>query len=653
MSSASTQSRGYNKRADSLRSDHSFSRDGSRPRKRIISPNDAYLYALRVGFLAYVLRPRAKRSQPVLALSAPAQRSSMSVNDLMKDFSLLRENKSTRLPHGFVPELEKRLRGVLMGSERKPEYNDAAIKRSFAVFFNAFSEPGFKRRVEKDRRVEDLVLIFYSNATKELSKGKAALDDTWKLMVDRHLALFVRLVGLILKDHDWARERPELSSRLATLESKLLAHDQDLAAPEQNGASATTIEVEIPRSYEVKDMPLVQIVGQIFGLRNSQMQSDINKYKSTWTEKAALQDLKTYQNHLNLQTHKTLNSDDWDLDEPYEQWKKHEMHDLSQMMMAIIQSNPDLAKAVSSSIPQFKIQSNHHTSSEPQYHDILRRSDSAEASYVVDQPVDMSQLKLDEDGSDGQSDDDLFTFIPPDPRGYYRFILAQAFTFDMHSKDADSSDVQKDTIPIRLLSSQTNQLLNELSLRWRLPFISRKVLFLDMIREKFVEQEVTLDTLDAAFTFSREHVNDKEKSSEYINGVIADRDKWPMVDIALNQQIITTLHVALLRDLFDLLQHCYEPKSPSVGPIVYVLENYIYADPSFSQSDAEMISYRNQLYQGLTEKAHDLYKKFLEEHVPNDQNSWDFVHVIELGKAVVALAQRTQKRYRKKPEILG
>jgi len=50
-----------------------------------------------------------------------------------------------------------------------------------------------------------------------------------KPMVDRHLALFVRLLSLILKDNGWATERPELATRLATLERKLLKHDEDLA----------------------------------------------------------------------------------------------------------------------------------------------------------------------------------------------------------------------------------------------------------------------------------------------------------------------------------------------------------------------------------------------------------------------------------------
>ncbi len=576
----------------------------------------------------------------------------------MKDFSLVRDSKSTKFPHGFMAELEKRLTGVLMGKEKRAEYNDAAVKRTFAAFFNAFSEPSFKKRMEKDRRVEDLVLIFFSNATKELSKGKQPGDDAWKLMVDRHLALFVRLVSLVLKDHDWVRDRPDLTSRLATLESKLLAHDQDLAAaPTRNGVSGgTTIEVEIPLSYDVKDMPLVQIVARIFGLRNTMVQSDINKYRSVWTEKAALQDLKTYQMFLNLNSRKTLRSDDFDLDEAYDQWKKGEIHDLSQMMLTIMQSNPELAKSTTGSLPQFNHRANGSDVSDIQYPDRRTSDYSESSSYIIDQPVDMTNLSSRSQSPESSLDDDkTFIFMPPDTRCYYRFIVAQALAYDLNDKDlqAPTTEGSNDSPPAKLLSKQSNELINEICLRWRIPYVSRIILFLDVVHEKFVDQEILLDTLDAAFNFVKEPPPENRKHSNIMPSVLFDRSKWLLADTVLNQQILTALHVALLRDLYDVLQHCYEPKPPSVGPIVYVLEHHIYDDPGFSKTQEDLDVYRDQLYQGLQGKAHEMYRAFLQKEVPNDQHSWEFFHVIELGKMVVALAQRIQKRYRKNPEVMG
>ena len=657
MSTSSTQSRGINKRFNSQQNGHPV-RSESYSNKLVISHNDAYLYALRVAYLAYLLQPRARRTQHVPAPQAPVQRSSTSINDLMKDFSLVRDSKSTKFPHGFMAELEKRLTGVLMGKEKRPEYNDAAVKRTFAAFFNAFSEPSFRRRMEKDRRVEDLVLIFFSNATKELSKGKQQGDDAWKLMVDRHLALFVRLVSLVLKDHDWVRDRPDLTSRLATLESKLLAHDQDLtAAPTRNGTTGgTTIEVEIPLSYDVQDMPLVQVVARIFGLRNTMAQSDINKYRSIWTDKAALQDMKTYQTLLNLNSRKTLRNEDFDLDEAYDQWKKGEVHDLSQMMLAIMKSNPELAKSTTGGLPQFGHRTNGSDTPDMQYPD-RRTSDYTEASsYVIDQPVDMTNLRSRSQSPESFPDDDkTFTFMPSDTRGYYRFIAAQALTYDLNDKDlqAPTSEGNNDTPSTKLFSKQSTELLNEICLRWRIPYVSRLILFLDVVREKFVDQEITLDTLDSAFNSINEPPLDNRKHSNSMSSVLFDRSKWLLADTVLNQQILTALHVALLRDLYDMLQHCYEPKPPSVGPIVYVLEHHIYNDPSFSKTQDDVDGYREQLYEGLQGKAHEMYRAFLQKEVPNDQNSWEFFHVIELGKMVVTLAQRIQKRYRKNPEVMG
>lgn len=662
MSTSSTQSKGINQRVNSVESNGYPRRNGSQQQKQHISHNDAYLYALRVAYLAYLLQPRARRTQHVPAPQTTAQRSSTSINDLMKDLSLIRDNKSTRFPHGFMSELEKRLTGVLMGKERKPEYNDAAIKRSFAAFFNAFTEQGFKKRMEKDRRVEDLVLIFFSNATKELQKGRPPGDDAWKLMVDRHLALFIRLISLVLRDHDWIRDRPELASRLTTLEGKLLAHDQDLTAGSSRnaGVGTSTTEVQIPLSYEVKDMPLVQVVARVFGLRNTQVQSDIDKHKSAWTEKAALTDLKDYQTYLNLNSRRTLRAEDFDSTEGYETWRKTEAQDLSQMMLAIVQVSPELAKSTSGAIlTQFHRQPIASDSTDATYSDLSKRisEHSERSSYVVDQPVDMSAFSPSQ-RSNGLREDDFFVFIPPDPRAFYRFILNETLTHDLSDQSLQASATASEatateTPTPKLLSKQSTELLNEISVRWRIPLISRTMIFLDVVREKFIDQEVTLDTLDAAFNFVKEPLPESKKSPNLTTSLFPERTKWPFTDIILNQQILSSLHDALMRDLYALMQQCYEQKPPNIAPIMYVLEHHVYDDPSFSRSPEDLDAFTGALHEGLQQKAHETYRSFLEKHVPQDQNSWEFFHVIELGKAVTSLCQKIQKRYKKNPEIMG
>lgn len=568
----------------------------------------------------------------------------------MGDFRLVRDSKSTRFPHGFIAELEKRLTGVLMGKERRKEYKDPLVIRTFAVFLNALKEESFKRRMEKDRRVEDLVLIFFSNATKELSRGKDAADDSWSLMVDRHVALFVRLVSLILKDHDWARDRPELTSRLAVLESKLLAHDQDLAEP--NGSSKSTVETFAPLSYEVKDMPLVQFVARIFGISTFQAQDDINRNKGNWTEQAALQDLKNYQAHLNLNTGKTLARDDFPDEEAYEAWKRGEGPDLSQMMLAIMQANPQLAKSTpGGALPQFNAPGQ-DSSIESSFPDLSRQiSDkSNRTSYVIDQPVDLSSLSLSDGANQTES---IYTFIPSDPRSYYRTILAHALMYDLKDQRLEATEATSEVPSMKLLSKQSTELLNEICLRWRIPASSRVVLFLDVIREKFVDQEIDINTVDQSFTFVKEvPVQEGKKRSSFVGSVLFDRKRWILPDAELMQELLSSLHEALLRELYDVMMHCYDPKPHPIGPVMYILDHHIRHDPLFVENNGDDDKFRSYVHEGLLAKAKECYQRLLDSQIPAEQEAWEAYHVTQLGEGIMKLAQKIQKRYKNNPEIM-
>lgn len=644
MSTASSQSRGVNRRINSLQNEGRHSRNSSVSRRRPLSANGACSHALRVAYLAYLLHPRSRRVQNPSAAPARPKRSSTSIHDLMSDFSLVRDSKSTRIPHGFVSELEKRLTGVLMGREKKKEYHDPLVVRTFAAFLNALTEDSFRKRMEKDRRAEDLVLIFYSNAIKELSKGKEQDDDSWKLMVDRHVALFVRLLALILRSNDWAKDRPELSNRLSVLENKLLLQDQDLM--ETNG-TATTAEVVAPLSYDVKDMPLVQHVAKVFGMTLAQAQSDIDKHKAVWTEKAALQDLKTYQAHLNLQTRKTLSRDDFETDEAYENWKKSEGPDLSQMVLAIVQSNPELAKSSPGSLPQFNSASNDGG---------LSRTSSGgtdRTSYVIDQPVDLSSLSL--GGSDGDEESDTYTFIPSDPRAVYRFVLSQTLAHDLRDREIEATQATSDTPPMKLLSKQSTEMLNEICLRWRIPNFSRIVLFLDVVQTKFVDDEIDLNTLDSAFTFAKETPpgEGRSKRSSFMASSVFDRRKWTVHDLQTMQQLLSKIHEALLRELYDVMMDCFEAKPRPIGPVMYVLEHHIQMDPSYTEDPEDIDRFSSYVQDGLAQKATEKYQSLLGQFVPVAQESWQPDNVIQLGDAISKLAQKIQKRYRNNPVIMG
>ncbi|PBP27131.1 C2 domain containing protein [Diplocarpon rosae] len=659
MSSESSRTRA-SRRINSIQNEKRMSRNPSRARAKAVSYNDAYTFALRVAYLHHLLQPRAKRKQYVPAPRPIKVRKTVMIGELVQEFSLIKDTKSAKFPHGFMSPLEKRIQGVLVGRERLPGYNDAAVKRTFAEAYTAFTEAGFRKRMDKERRVEDLVLIFYSNATKALQKGKAQDDDSWKLLVDRHVALFVRLISNTLKDHGNDKDRPELMSRLATLESKLLTNDQDLSADTADGPGGSSVEVVVPVSHDVKDMPMVQTVARIFGLASSQVQAEIDANKKLWTEENALSDLKAYQHCLNANTKRTLRSDDFDLEEGYQAWKRAEGPELSQMMAEILQAKPELVKMSSGSnkpLPPVRSPSATSPNDDQAYSDLARAIlspiEPSSTSLAFDQPVDMSALSLDDDQSGRLFlEESTFTFIPPEPRSFYRSILSHAMTFDQLHAPTDGLATGPP------LARASTELLRELCVRWRIPQFSRLVLFLDVAAQKFLDQEIGLDELDATFEFIKNPPTENKRSSMYSHALnqslsSIDQSHWTVQDLALYRQILYTLNDGLLRDLYDLLQHCYDSKPPSPGPVLTVLDCHIHSDPSFDLGSGELEAYKVQLADGLRAKAASVYRGYLEAEVPQNQEEWQFYHVVQLGKSVVKLCERIQKRYRKNPEILG
>lgn len=526
----------------------------------------------------------------------------------MKDFGLL-NSKTTKLPSGFIAALEKRLKKILIGEEKREEYKDPLVKRTFALFLNALTEKSFEKQMEKNRRVEELVLIFFSKTTQELSIGKRPEDVSWKLTVDRHVALFVRLISLILKDNDWKKDRPELINRLAVLEKKLLYHDQDFSEVSQS--NKTTVETIAPLSNDINAMPYVQIVGKIFNFTLEQLQRDINMNKDSWTAREAMRDLKKYQTNLSLGTKLTLCNDDFQTEEAFEAWRKAEVQKLSQMMLALVQNNPELAQ------------------SSPD-----RRTDS----------VDLSNLSL--------TEENVYTFIPADPRETYRYIITRAVTHDLEEQ-LKNFGALAESLPGKCISKQTAEFLSELCHHWRIPHSSRLVVFLEVFNEKYMEQAISLDTLDSVFSYMKDPPIDKAKRNGFISPVYFEREGWTVTDVLAMQKLLRTLHDSFLRELYEAFMHCYDKKPQPLGTVIGPLKEHIEQDPMFFVNPEEINTFRMQTEQGLIAKAKETYQQFLDTSISPEQDQWSFYDVIELSKKVLEMSQRIQKRYRKSPEIEG
>ncbi|CAK7565426.1 MAG: hypothetical protein SEPTF4163_003343 [Sporothrix epigloea] len=658
--------------------------------------DDGYSYALRIAYLNYLLQPKKKRKEYVVTPKPKPVRThtaSNSVSELMKDFMPSSSTASSssggnmKLPHSLRQALEKRMEGVLRGTEKLPGFNDAAVKRTFGEAYTAFTADSFRKSIDKDRKIEPLILIFYTSASKAQSRGKAIGDDSWKPLVDRHVALFVRLVSSLMRDLGSDQGRPEFMGRLATLEKKLLTNDQDLYIDESQPGEHKTIEVEIPLSYDIKDMPMVQTVARIFGRTHAETQTDIDRDLTVWTEEAALKDLKNYQHQLTSNMPGALRRDDFDLDIAYEEWKKAEIHQLAQMMLDLLTVRPELAKLSggaggnSASLggnggdKPLPVRPTSKYGDDQAYTEISRMISShpdpvAAASLVnqlgYDGTMGFSSLSMDDGaGSGGGSNSSIravveaptYTYIPSDPRAYYKFVLKHALSYDQMHRD--EGVIVSEAVPLHRSSMD---LLNELAVHWRLPQNTREILLLDVAVQKYLDLELRAEEVYEIFedvkdraTFDHLPHNKKQPYILMFGQPLhsIERSYWPLHDYTAYQQILVRVQEAMLRELLEVASQCYDAKPPSIGPTLMFVTDHVHNDAAFPQQPEVVDQFSKALTVTMRDRATGLYREFLDTNIPAEEDSWDFSHVVSLGKAVVAVCERTRKRYRKNPEILG
>lgn len=614
----------------------------------IIEHDEARSFALRTAYLNYLLQPKAKRKQYVPAPKPkPPARSHTSVSQLVQEY-VSGNSSSLKLPSNFAGTLLDRVGGVLTGLERTPGFNDAAVKRSFAEAYTAFSEKNFRKTIDKERKFEPLILIFYSSATKAAQKGRLPDDDSWKALPDRHLALFVRLAAATLRDQGNDRDRPELMSRLATLENKLLTNDQDLVSASTDGAP-TTIEVVVPLSYDVKDMPMVQVVASIFGSPLSEVQAEINEKRNVWTEEAALKDLKSYQLRLNSDMPGTLNNDDFDLNEAFDEWKKAEAPHLSQMMLEILTAKPELAKTTTGSGDKSLPSRPQSLYGEEQAYADLSRAISSGDGSALDPSVSLSGLSISDSSIRSVDEAGIYTFIPPAPRSFYKYILQHAMAYDQLHADP-SVDYQP-------LSKASMDLMTELCVRWRIPQSSRLISLLEVASRKFLDQEIVPEELDTIFDFLKTPAAEAKKPphiQSYSASLLdIDESKWTVHDYAVYHNTLHSLHDALLRELYDIMDKSYDSKPPSIGAVMFILENHIYGTASFSPRKDAIEEFTEHLTTRLRQRAAEVYTEYMQKEISSDNHEWEFLHVVQLGKSVTKICDRIRKRYKKNPTIMG
>jgi hypothetical protein len=234
---------------------------------------------------------------------------------------------------------------------------------------------------------------------------------------------------------------------------------------------------------------------------------------------------------LNTTTPPSLRPSDFPDEISYDEWKREESKAISELMVNMIQSNPELAKSEPTEVRSSLLSDGDRPE--------LRRSTSDTTSTIgLRYPTDIEQLNTSSNGKhnrperprmssltedyDEFASKTIYTFIPEDPRAYYRRVVELCL-------QAQKVDGAGDEEEESLLSNAAQELLNECALRWRVHPAAQISLLLDVVRQLYDSDELGIQDIDEAFAVA-----------DYWN-----YPSWPNADVSILEFSVDILEILI------------------------------------------------------------------------------------------------------------
>ncbi|KAG6377689.1 hypothetical protein JVT61DRAFT_14458 [Boletus reticuloceps] len=550
-----------------------------------VTDDDLFDYVLRVAILSYITSPKVvaassngsetKEKEHHSKISDAISHSIISIGDVFKE---IRDgSKSVKFPEKLLKVLEQKLQNIAMGKE--PAYSDQLTRRSMAVFYNQFMGDPFRRQMKENRSIEELILMFASQATGVLRKEPTLVDDAWKVEVNNQIAQFVKMLRECLKGI--SHVSPELNSRLDVYHTKLSQSSME-SRPDSASTSrdrGDTVNTTPGISTSIHDMPFVLIVAKLFNIPENAMQTEVDRLRKTCTEKAAVIDLKTCLKNINAGTPFPGRREDFDSDAAWNQWRTLETSHLSQLMVAMMALHPELAK----SMPAEGGGSPHNTSPRPgsvysatpgssSRHTGTTSIGSRRSIFGGSQgPQDDSRSIAGGDGVPEIAEEELyvedeihvghnFTFIPPNPKRFYKRLVEYSLTTDLETMFGPEVD-DADEVPLTILNPPHTSLINECTLRWRIGQPYRVTCFLELIKEFYERGHVPMECIPEALQAVSKVLHDLEF------------DKWPSQDGELLANVYGSLYNIFLSSLYHSLENIPNVKVSVIQPYLNILDH--------------------------------------------------------------------------------
>lgn len=157
-----------------------------------------------------------------------------------------------------------------------------------AVFYGQVKDENFRRQMKENRKIEEMILMFATNATNVLRKEPTLAGDGWKIELNNHIAQFIKLLRECLRHVSHVSS--ELTARLDMYTAKLAPSITAAQTYSDSGYdSSSTTRDSLPSakriSTSINDMPLVLTAAKLFKIPLDEVQRSIEEIGKYCNEK--------------------------------------------------------------------------------------------------------------------------------------------------------------------------------------------------------------------------------------------------------------------------------------------------------------------------------------------------------------------------------
>ncbi|CAO3598850.1 unnamed protein product [Absidia cylindrospora] len=364
------------------------------------------------------------------------------------------ESKPDKLTREVVRALLRRLDDIKKGKDTsKMEYRE----QRFLTVVNQVQKSVQQHRYRPSGTINDLVIVFLKTSETEFKKENPNMA-AWRDDLTRYVARFADIVKQTVREDAPSSSSPELIDKLNGFIGSARPTTTSHQLSDKRNSSSALPSAAIGSVEYFEQFPMIKTIQALFRVDPVEHRRKLHQLQGFCTQSAFMHDLKKCINNVHTNQPYPARANDFYNRQSYDAWQKREVKQLSELLKTLTLLDPNLVMGGGD-----------------QGHGNRSQYGQTQASVTSE-----------------------FTFIPYDPRGYFRLLMNMCIDYDAdiipHSERAKTS----------VLSQQSDDLLRECWRTWRLSAPFRSVLYMELIKQRFDQGRFNIDDIrDAIRTLDK------------------------------------------------------------------------------------------------------------------------------------------------------